>query len=222
MQFDVDLKSLASKPESPDGQVETLHHNHLRPCPDPPLPQYRPVTPQDTLESYNCTSLRMAAAFPRRLEEEERHLRVQLSVNAHDRPWLQVAGLTGLHDAVSPAGAKFLPASVVTYFQLKTMLANHDVQLFDVRNPDEYQAGHIQDAVNIPLSSLEDSLKLSPERFQQKFEVRAPRKDDDNLVFHCKSGIRGSKALDIARQLGFSRARHYKGGYSEWAEREGK
>ncbi|CAK6972881.1 thiosulfate:glutathione sulfurtransferase [Scomber scombrus] len=113
-------------------------------------------------------------------------------------------------------------ASVVTYFQLKTMLANHDVQLFDVRNPDEYQAGHIQDAVNIPLSSLEDSLKLSPERFQQKFEVRAPRKDDDNLVFHCKSGIRGSKALDIARQLGFSRARHYKGGYSEWAEREGK
>lgn len=42
-------------------------------------------------------------------EEEERYLRVQLSVNAHDRPWLQVAGLTGLHDAISPAGAKFLP-----------------------------------------------------------------------------------------------------------------
>ncbi|XP_053198564.1 thiosulfate:glutathione sulfurtransferase [Scomber japonicus] len=113
-------------------------------------------------------------------------------------------------------------ASVVTYSQLKTMLANHDVQLFDVRQPDEYQAGHIQDAVNIPLGSLEESLKLSPERFEQKFEVRAPRKGDDNLVFHCKSGIRGAKALDIAHQLGFSRARHYKGGYSEWAEREGK
>ncbi|XP_070842276.1 thiosulfate:glutathione sulfurtransferase [Chaetodon trifascialis] len=113
-------------------------------------------------------------------------------------------------------------ASVVSYSQLKTMLSNHDVQLFDVRNPDEYQAGRIADAVNIPLGILEESLKLSPEHFQQKFEVRAPGKDDDNIVFHCKSGNRSAKALDIARQLGFSKARHFKGGYSEWAEREGK
>eukprot|EP00064_Thunnus_orientalis_P012442 superscaffoldBa00001908_g12477 len=98
-----------------------------------------------------------------------------------------------------------LAASVVTYTQLKIMLSNHDIQLFDVRNPDEYQAGHIQDAVNIPLGSLEESLKLSPEHFQQKFDVKAPGKDDDNLVFHCKSGNRSAKALDIARQLGFSR-----------------
>ena len=41
-------------------------------------------------------------------------------------------------------------ASVVTYSQLKTMLANRNIQLFDVRNPDEYQAGRIADAVNIP------------------------------------------------------------------------
>lgn len=41
-------------------------------------------------------------------------------------------------------------ASVVTYSQLKTMLSNRDIQLFDVRNPDEYQAGRIPDAVNIP------------------------------------------------------------------------
>ncbi|XP_031706323.1 thiosulfate:glutathione sulfurtransferase [Anarrhichthys ocellatus] len=113
-------------------------------------------------------------------------------------------------------------ASVVMYSQLKTMLSNRDIQLFDVRNPDEYLAGRIPDAVNIPLGNLEESLKLSPEHFQQLFEAKAPGKDDDNIVFHCKSGNRSSKALDIARQLGFSRARHYKGGYSEWAEQEGK
>ncbi|XP_032359890.1 thiosulfate:glutathione sulfurtransferase [Etheostoma spectabile] len=115
-----------------------------------------------------------------------------------------------------------MDASVVTYSQLKTMLSNRDIQLFDVRNPDEYQAGRIPDAVNIPLGNLEESLKLSPERFHQTFEVKAPGKDDDNIVFQCKSGNRSAKALDIARQLGFSRARHYKGGYSEWAEKEGK
>ncbi|XP_074478092.1 thiosulfate:glutathione sulfurtransferase isoform X1 [Sebastes fasciatus] len=113
-------------------------------------------------------------------------------------------------------------ASVVTYAQLKTMLSNRDIQLFDVRNPDEYQAGRIPDAVNIPLDNLEESLKLSPELFQQRFEVKAPGRDDDNIVFHCQRGNRSSKALDIASQLGFSRARHYKGGYSEWEEKEGK
>ncbi|KAM9337799.1 thiosulfate:glutathione sulfurtransferase [Symphorus nematophorus] len=113
-------------------------------------------------------------------------------------------------------------ASVVTYSQLKTMLSSHDIQLFDVRNPDEYQAGRIADAINIPLGNLEESLKLSPEHFQQKFEVRAPGKDDSNIVLYCRSGNRSLKALDIARQLGFHRARHYKGGYSEWAEQEGK
>ncbi|XP_029934597.1 thiosulfate:glutathione sulfurtransferase [Myripristis murdjan] len=112
--------------------------------------------------------------------------------------------------------------SVVTYEQLKSMLSNHNIQLFDVRNPDEFQAGCIPEAVNIPLDNLEESLKLSPEHFKMIFEVRAPGKNDDNIVFHCQRGNRSLKALDIAHRQGFSRARHYKGGYSEWAEREGK
>uniref|UniRef100_A0A1A7WMA0 Rhodanese domain-containing protein n=1 Tax=Iconisemion striatum TaxID=60296 RepID=A0A1A7WMA0_9TELE len=113
-------------------------------------------------------------------------------------------------------------ASVVTLSQLKTMLSNHNIQLFDVRNPDEYQTGRIPQAVNIPLDILEESLKLSPEHFLQRFDVKAPGKDDDNLVFHCRSGVRSSKALGIAYQLGFYKARHYRGGYLEWSEQEGK
>ncbi|XP_065804982.1 thiosulfate:glutathione sulfurtransferase isoform X2 [Labrus bergylta] len=112
-------------------------------------------------------------------------------------------------------------ASVVTYSQLKTMLSTRDIQLFDVRSPDEYQAGRIADSVNIP-RILEESLMLSPEHFEQKFEVRAPGKDDDNIVLYCRSGNRSNTALNIARQLGFMRVRHYKGGFSEWAEQEGK
>ncbi|XP_020349630.1 thiosulfate:glutathione sulfurtransferase isoform X1 [Oncorhynchus kisutch] len=114
------------------------------------------------------------------------------------------------------------PDSVVSYKQLKNMLSTHNVQLFDVRNPDEFMAGRIPDSVNIPLSQLEESLKLSPEHFQLQFEVKAPGKDDDNLVFHCQKGRRSAEALAIARQLGFNRARHYQGGYSEWAAHEGK
>ncbi|XP_069559563.1 thiosulfate:glutathione sulfurtransferase [Brachyistius frenatus] len=112
--------------------------------------------------------------------------------------------------------------NVVTYTQLRTMLSNRDIQLFDVRNPDEYRAGHIPHAVNMPLGNLEESLKLSPEHFKQRFEVKTPGKDDNNIVFHCKGGNRSAKALDIAHQLGFSKARHYKGGYADWVEQERK
>lgn len=38
----------------------------------------------------------------------------------------------------------------MTYSELKTMLASHNIQLFDVRNPDEYQAGQIPQAINVP------------------------------------------------------------------------
>uniref|UniRef100_A0A672RRF6 Si:ch211-161h7.8 n=1 Tax=Sinocyclocheilus grahami TaxID=75366 RepID=A0A672RRF6_SINGR len=113
-------------------------------------------------------------------------------------------------------------AKSVTYEQLKAMLANHSVQLFDVRNPDEFQAGRIPDSVNIPLGQLEESLKLPPQQFQLQFGVKAPEKEDDNIVFHCRSGKRSLTALEIAHRLGFSKARHYAGGYIDWEQCEKK
>lgn len=110
--------------------------------------------------------------------------------------------------------------SVVTYEQLKGMLANHSVQLFDVRNPDEFQAGRIPDSVNIPLGELEVSLKLPAQKFEEQFKVKAPQKADDNIVFHCRSGKRSLTALETAHRLGFSKARHYAGGYIDWEEHE--
>ncbi|XP_077100170.1 thiosulfate:glutathione sulfurtransferase isoform X2 [Siphateles boraxobius] len=114
------------------------------------------------------------------------------------------------------------PDPVVTYDQLKAMLANHSVQLFDVRNPDEFQAGRIPDSINIPLGQLEESLKLPPQQFQLQFKVKAPKKEDENIVFHCRSGKRSLSALEIAHRLGFSKARHYAGGYIDWEEHEKK
>ncbi|XP_026093278.1 thiosulfate:glutathione sulfurtransferase-like [Carassius auratus] len=112
--------------------------------------------------------------------------------------------------------------SAVTYEQLKAMLAKHSVQLFDVRNTDEFQAGRIPDSVNIPLGQLEESLKLPPQQFQLQFGVKAPEKEDNNIVFHCRSGKRSLTALEIGHRLGFSKARHYAGGYIDWEQREKK
>ncbi|XP_066500517.1 thiosulfate:glutathione sulfurtransferase [Hoplias malabaricus] len=110
--------------------------------------------------------------------------------------------------------------SVVSYEQLKAMLASRSVQLFDIRKPEEFQAGQIPHSVNIPLEQLEESLQLPLKAFKRQFKVNAPKKEDNNIVFHCQRGRRSLTALEIAWRLGFSRARHYAGGYSEWAEKE--
>ncbi|XP_062377584.1 thiosulfate:glutathione sulfurtransferase isoform X2 [Sardina pilchardus] len=103
---------------------------------------------------------------------------------------------------------------------MQSMMSSKDIQLFDVRNPDEFQAGRIPGSINIPLNSLEQSLKLSPQHFELLFEAKAPGKEDDNIVFHCQGGHRSASALGIAKRLGYMRARHFAGGYREWAERD--
>lgn len=55
------------------------------------------------------------------------------------------------------------------------------------------------------VGQLEESLKLSTERFAQLFTVKAPKKEDDNIVFHCQRGRRSLTALEIAWRLGFNR-----------------
>ncbi|XP_041089029.1 thiosulfate:glutathione sulfurtransferase [Polyodon spathula] len=110
---------------------------------------------------------------------------------------------------------------VVSYEQLKKMLESHNIQLFDVRSPEEFQAGRIPSSTNIPLGELDQALKMDSETFKKLFNVEKPQKQDSNIVFQCQSGKRSATALETAVNQGYTKAKHYAGGYSEWSEREG-
>ncbi len=60
--------------------------------------------------------------------------------------------------------------------------------LVDVRSREEFQVGSVQDAVNIPISSVSRELK----RFAGK----------NNIVVFCRSGNRSSQAKMILEQAG--------------------
>ena len=74
--------------------------------------------------------------------------------------------------------------------------------LLDVRNPDEFSAGFIPGAINIPLDEIRQRLKEIPV--------------DKNIRIYCEAGLRGYLAQRILRQLGFDSVSNLSGGYVSW------
>lgn len=65
--------------------------------------------------------------------------------------------------------------------------------LLDVRTPEEFAAGHLEGAVNVPVQELElrwGELGVAPER---------------EVVVYCRSGARSARAKAILKQKGIER-----------------
>jgi len=77
--------------------------------------------------------------------------------------------------------------------------------LIDVREPHEYQICHIPQAKLIPLGDL-------PKRVNELDSA-------DEIVAHCKSGMRSAKAVDFLKQAGFKKVRNMTGGILAWSDK---
>ena len=78
--------------------------------------------------------------------------------------------------------------------------------VIDVRNPGEIEKhGRIANSVNLPLKSLDATLKLSEDDFFTEVGIKKAKFAESLLVTHCRSGPRGFKAALILNQNGFSR-----------------
>uniref|UniRef100_A0A4W5NXC1 Rhodanese domain-containing protein n=1 Tax=Hucho hucho TaxID=62062 RepID=A0A4W5NXC1_9TELE len=112
------------------------------------------------------------------------------------------------------------PMSIKPFeMNFKTMLSSSRIQLFDVRNPDEFEVGGNPGSTTISLRELQEALRLRPDQFRVR-GVRGPLNEDPSVVVFCHRGRRSATALDIMWALGFSKARHYSGRYSDWVQRE--
>jgi len=114
-------------------------------------------------------------------------------------------------------------AKVLTYEELKpkTSSPTPDTYLVDVREPDEVIQGMIPSAVNLPLSTLANSLYLHHSAFKEKHGFDKPQRDQE-LIFYCRSGKRSASASDIAKRNGYTNILNYKGSWLDWVERENK
>lgn len=64
--------------------------------------------------------------------------------------------------------------------------------------------GMIPTAVNIPLSGFIESIRLPADKFHELHGFVKPRQDQE-IVFYCRSGKRSASASDAAKDNGFTK-----------------
>jgi rhodanese-related sulfurtransferase len=78
--------------------------------------------------------------------------------------------------------------------------------VLDVRTPDEYVAGHVPGAVNIPHDQVATRLAEVPK--------------DKDVVLYCRSGRRAAMAGEVLSGNGYTRLQHLEGDIVGWQEKQ--
>ena len=93
--------------------------------------------------------------------------------------------------------------------------------LVDTRSPDQFEAGHIPGAVNVPAAALREPGGrgfLPPERLRQLLAARGLPPDPDRpVITYCRTGVSATAAAFHLRRLGWSRVAVYVGSWNEWS-----
>ena len=86
-------------------------------------------------------------------------------------------------------------------------LMDKGATILDVREPSEFDAGHLPNAVHIPRGLLEFMVGNHP----------ALQDTSKTLVVYCKNGGRSTLATDLLKRMGFHQAVMLAGGFDNWA-----
>lgn len=108
------------------------------------------------------------------------------------------------HDLVLAAKSQ---CREVTIQEAQALLPSADV-IIDVREADEYAAGHLAGAINIPRGLLEFKLSGTP--------ALEPR--DLNVVLYCKTSGRAALAATTMQSMGYLQVVSIAGGIDAWVQ----
>jgi phage shock protein E len=98
------------------------------------------------------------------------------------------------------------PAPDISADALVSRQATGDASLvvLDVRSAEEFAAGHVPGAINVPHDALEAQLSALPQL------------KDHDVVVYCKSGRRAGLALEVLSRHGYTRLQHLAGDMDGW------
>jgi rhodanese-related sulfurtransferase len=101
------------------------------------------------------------------------------------------------------------PTPIIKQEALLQRIEQKDTSLIilDVRSPEEFAAGHVPGAINIPYTHL-------PARVSQ-----LPDAGDKDIVLYCATGVRAERAAERMREHGYTRLLHLEGDMKAWDEK---
>lgn len=93
--------------------------------------------------------------------------------------------------------------------ELKQLIAKQvPLTIIDVREQDEWDAGHIASAIHVPRGLLEFKIgEIVPDK-------------NASIVVHCQSGGRGALCGQALQQLGYTNVKNLEGGYESYSNSE--
>jgi thiosulfate/3-mercaptopyruvate sulfurtransferase len=87
--------------------------------------------------------------------------------------------------------------------------------LIDSRKKEEYDAGHIGNAFNIPSESILNASKLKPVADLTTLLAKAPK--DKEIILYCKTGVTASFMYFVLKSvLKYPNVKVYEGAYLDW------
>lgn len=114
--------------------------------------------------------------------------------------WMVVAcALIYVHFRVSAHGPKSITSQMLSHY-----VNRENAALVDIRGQAEFNKGHIQGAVNIPLTQVSDNIK------------QLEKHKDKPIIMVCANGIQVAAACNILKKAGFDKLYKLSGGMSSW------
>ncbi len=110
------------------------------------------------------------------------------------------AGAMLMFPALSSGGG----AGSLNPAQMVQLMNREKAVVVDICEPEEFAAGHVVGAKNVPLSQLESKLSS------------VVKNKATPLVLVCASGMRSGRALAVAKKLGFENSHSLSGGMGAW------
>ena len=123
----------------------------------------------------------------------------------HVESWCSIEAFTAFH-ASGANGMTLATIDQIEAATLQSMIQGGEApRILDVRRVDEFDAGHLPDAVNIPHTRLMEDPDLIPE----------PVAGSNSMLVHCLAGVRSATACSALQRDGH-RAINLAGGWKAW------
>ncbi len=97
--------------------------------------------------------------------------------------------------------------TIANVAELKSLIADRQALIVDVREPSEYQSGHIPNAINIPLRTISRNLSKIP--------------SDHPVILYCSTGYRSSMGVMTLHLLNYDNVMGFPSSLAGWKQAGG-